>query len=455
MSSVNMLTSESNYLDIDLDYLERIVFKTCLEDEICLNSIIDNLNYKFFKNKNFQQIIKIIQALYKKNKKRPSRTELELYLNTDQLKEHYEKSKTVINDIKSDLTDEQLYSYTEKFLQEQAVFNTFLEIVDSKERDVKTIHEKFNKACNVSITTNIGHDYFEDLEKHITDITTRQTTIKTGWDWLDERLDGGFLEAGRAMYIFAGPTNVGKSIFLSNVATNAAEAGKKVLVVSLEMSEMIYSKRITSKLTSLPINRLQDHVDTLKEKVNTFKAVRPDSKLLIKEFPPNSITPPQLEAYIKKLNNKGFKPDIIVLDYLNLMAATYGNNSYERIKNISEQVRAMSYTFECPVVSATQVNRTGYGNNNDAGGPGLESIGESYGLGATADAIVSIWRTEQDEEDNALHIGIIKNRFGANTGSTRMSIDYTTLTLEENNDLNVNDDINAAENDAVQFGRQV
>ena len=191
-----MLTSESNYLDIDLDYLERIVFKTCLEDEIYLNSIIDNLNYKFFKNKNFQQIIKIIQALYKKNKKRPSRTELELYLNTDQLKEHYEKSKTVINDIKSDLTDEQLYTYTEKFLQEQAVFNTFLEIVDSKERDVKTIHEKFNKACNVSITTNIGHDYFEDIEKHITDITTRQTTIKTGWDWLDERLMVVFLKLG-------------------------------------------------------------------------------------------------------------------------------------------------------------------------------------------------------------------------------------------------------------------
>ena len=66
-----MLTSESNYLDIDLDYLERIVFKTCLEDEIYLNSIIDNLNYKFFKNKNFQQIIKIIQALYKKNIEKP------------------------------------------------------------------------------------------------------------------------------------------------------------------------------------------------------------------------------------------------------------------------------------------------------------------------------------------------------------------------------------------------
>ena len=96
-----MLTSESNYLDIDLEYLEKIVFKNCLEDDIYLNSIIDNLNYKFFKNKEFQQIIKLIQALYKKNNKRPSRTELELYLNTDQLKEYYNKSKTVINDLES------------------------------------------------------------------------------------------------------------------------------------------------------------------------------------------------------------------------------------------------------------------------------------------------------------------------------------------------------------------
>ena len=136
------------------------------------------------------------------------------------------------------------------------------------------------------------------------------------------------------------------------------------------------------------------------------------------------------------------------------MASSYGNNSYERIKNISESVRAMSYTFECPIISATQVNRSGY-NNNDGGGPGLESIGESYGLGATADAMVSIWRTEQDEEDFALHVGVIKNRFGSNTGSIRLAIDYNTLSLSENNELNVNDDINAAENDAVEFGREV
>ena len=446
-----MLTNESNYLDIDLEYLEKVVFKNCLEDEMYLNSIIDNLNYKFFKNKDFQQIVKIIQALYRKNNRRPSHTELELYLNTPQLKDHYQSSKKITNALEVDLSNDILLSYTEKFLQEQAVFNTFLEIVDNKERDIKSIHDKFSKACNISITTNVGHNYFKDVEHHITDLTTREQKIKTGWNWLDARLGGGFLEQGRSMYVFAGPTNVGKSIFLSNIASNAASEGKNVLVVSLEMSEMIYCKRITSKLTGLPINYLHDHVEELRERVGKFKMTHPRANMIIKEFAPSSITPPQLEGYIKKLINKKFKPDIIVLDYLNLLASTYGNNSYERVKSISEQVRAMSYTFECPIITATQVNRTGYGNT--ANGPGLEAIGESYGLGATSDVIVSIWRTEEDEEDNALHIGIIKNRFGSNTGSTRVSIDYNTLTLTENNDLNINEDVNAAENDAVQFGR--
>tara|TARA_R110002051_G_scaffold323009_1_gene415293 strand:+ start:2147 stop:3493 length:1347 start_codon:yes stop_codon:yes gene_type:complete len=446
-----MLTNESNYLDIDLEYLEKVVFKNCLEDEMYLNSIIDNLNYKFFKNKDFQQIVKLIQALYKRNNRRPTNTELEIYLNTSELKGHYQASRKIIDTLEVDLSNDVLYSYTEKFLQEQAVFNTFLEIVDNKERDVKSIHDKFSKACNISLTTDIGHNYFKDVEQHVIDLTTREGTIKTGWNWLDTRLGGGFLELGRSMYVFAGPTNVGKSIFLSNIASNAAAADKNVLVVSLEMSEMIYCKRITSKLTGLPINHLDEHIETLKEKVGRFKLTHPRANIIIKEFAPSSITPPQLEGFIKKLINKKFKPDIIVLDYLNLLASTYGNNSYERVKSISEQVRAMSYTFECPIISATQVNRTGYGNTTSA--PGLEAIGESYGLGATADVIVSIWRTEEDEEDNALHMGIIKNRFGSNTGSTRISIDYNTLTLMENNALNINEDVNTAENDAVQFGR--
>ena len=63
--------------------------------------------------------------------------------------------------------------------------------------------------------------------------------------------------------------------------------------------------------------------------------------------------------------------------------------------------------------------------------PGLDTVGESYGLAATADAIFSIWREEEDIEMGVLKLGVMKNRFGENYGSVIMEIDYDTLSLKE------------------------
>ena len=104
-----------------------------------------------------------------------------------------------------------------------------------------------------------------------------------------------------------------------------------------------------------------------------------------------------------------------------------GTNSYERIKYATEELRALSYVYECPIITATQLNRAGYSEIN----PGLETVGESYGLAATADAIFSIWREEEDIEMGVLKLGVMKNRFGENYGSVIMEIDYDTLTLKE------------------------
>ena len=92
--------------------------------------------------------------------------------------------------------------------------------------------------------------------------------------------------------------------------------------------------------------------DEIKENLR-FKS----GKIIIKEFPPSSLTVPQLKAWIKKhLVEKGIKFDVIIVDYLNLFDGP-GNNLYEKIKNIAEQTRALSYYFSVPVLSATQQNR--------------------------------------------------------------------------------------------------
>ena len=139
------------------------------------------------------------------------------------------------------------------------------------------------------------------------------------------------------------------------------------------------------------------------------------------------ITCQHLKGYIKKLTDRGVKIDAIVVDYVNLLKSNSGTNSYERIKYATEELRALSYVYECPIITATQLNRSGYSEVN----PGLDTVGESYGLAATADAIFSIWREEEDIDLGVLKLGIMKNRFGQNFGSMIMEIDYDTLTLKE------------------------
>ena len=161
-----------------------------------------------------------------------------------------------------------------------------------------------------------------------------------------------------------------------------------------------------------------------------------NGKIFIKEFPPSTITPSQLKGFIKKFQEQGIKLDAIVLDYLNLMHSTIGNNSYERIKNVTEQVRAMSYLFNCPIISATQLNRAGFDQDN----PDLATISESIGLAATADVIVSIYQNEEDRELGIIRLGMMKNRYGPRGTTQAMRINYSTLTIDEADDIEFEDD---------------
>ena len=240
------------------------------------------------------------------------------------------------------------------------------------------------------------------------------------------------MESGRALYLFAGETNIGKSIFLGNVAINIADQGKTVLLVTLEMPEIVYAKRLCSTVSKIPLSQLKIESDTLKTQITEYCVENPNSKIIIKEFPPASISVNNLKAFIKKLTQKGIKIDAIVLDYVNLLYSSIGDTSYERIKNCTEQLRALSYFFNCPVISATQLNREGY----DITDPGLKTISESMGLAMTGDVILSIWQEDTDKELGVIKMGMMKNRFGPNYGYCSMRIDYSTLNIYEDEHTN-------------------
>jgi replicative DNA helicase len=420
---------------LDNDFFEKVVIYNTLVDDEYLSSIVDFIRPIYFKDKDVRSIIQIITDFHKSRNTCPTTTEIKAYLTTEDLKKSFTNVVTSFKNIDRKFNKDELYSNTEKFIKEKAVYNTMLEVVDEctkRDIDTSSILSRFEAACNLSLTSNLGLEYFKDLSVHIDDLERADKYIPTGWDWLDRKLGGGFLEDGRSLYVFAGQTNVGKSIFLGNIAVNVASQGRTVLLVTLEMPEMMYAKRLSSQISQIPIGQLQTKTNDLREKVTQFRVNHPQSRLIIKEFPPNTISPNQLDAYIKKLYRQNIEPDLIILDYLNLMHSPVGTNSYERVKYATEQVRALSYTYQCPIVSATQINRGGF----DQIDPGMDTISESVGLASTADCIFSIWQEDEDRDLGRIQLGIMKNRFGPNFGYQTMRINYSTLTLEEDTSFN-------------------
>ena len=424
---------------LNLDEYENIIIYKSLTDSGYLASIADIVKPEYFKNKSIASIFEIVKDFNEKRNKLPTVTEIKTYLITDEQKEAFRQLAQSFSELDKNLDKDELYENTEQFLKEKAVYHTMLNVAEDVSRglvDTSDVLQKFESSCSISLVTDLGFNMYDDIDILIDDLNTEQSFIPSKWEWLDDTLGGGFLESGKALYVFAGETNIGKSIFLGNIAHNIASQGKNVLLVTLEMSELLYAQRICSNATKIPMKELRQNGPSIKNAI-----ARENGKVFIKEFPPATITPNQLKAFIKKFGEKGIKLDAIVLDYLNLLHSTVGNNSYERIKNVTEQVRAMSYMFECPIISATQLNRSGFDQDN----PELATISEAIGLAATADVIASIYQNDEDRELGIIRLGMMKNRYGMRGNTQAMRIDYSTLTIEQADDV----DLEEAEDDTL------
>jgi replicative DNA helicase len=426
---------QTKNLSFDKNLFEKVFIYNCLTDSIYLESVIEHTKPSFFEDEKIKIVFSLIHSYFLKYKKVPNSTELKLHIEDSDTRQILKDVILSFKNIDKVYDKDVLLEITEKFLKEKTVFQTVQKTsvdIQSGDFDTSKIFKDFEIACNISLIHNHGFDYLENIDKHCDNLLKTSETISTGWSWLDDKLGGGFLKNGKALYMFFGQTNVGKSIFLGNITTNVLAQDKTVVLISMEMSEEIYSKRISASLSEIPMVNLPENIENLKNRLNEYRLLHLGSKLIIKEFPPKSVTPLHIKSYIHRLIRKNIIPDLIVIDYLSLLApVTRGMNSYESQKEIAEQIRSLSYEFGCSVVTAVQTNRSGYGEDC----PNLETTSESMGIAHTVDAQIAIWTKEEDKDLNIIHMGIVKNRFGARDCSSVLEIDYPTLRLKEPDDV--------------------
>lgn len=428
---------------IDTNLFEIIFTYNCFTNKDYLSTVSEFYNPKFIDNQDMRSLLDILIPFYNRTNSLPNPTELKLHIKTDYEKQAIKNCLIAFKEIDKSYNEDELLRLTEHFLKQKSVYNALLETTDEKKLDPELILNRFEKACNISLIDNLGFNYFDKLDEHINELKVKTDTISTGWNWLDEKLGGGWLKNGKALYMFTGFTNVGKSIVLGNIGNNCLKQNKTVFIFTLEMSELIYSKRVSAQLSKIPFGDLSKNTNELRAKIISFKDNYSNARLLIKEFPTRSATVGHINNFISKACQRGINPDLIIVDYMSILKPTKTySNSYDEGKHLSEQLRASTYLFERPIVSAAQLNRKGANKES----PGMDTISESMAVSFTADAQISIWATEEDKNIGLIHLGMQKNRFGPNFGSKAFKIDYPTLSIEEPKDVIIDSDLSSNDN---------
>jgi len=311
--------------ELDMDFMETIIAYNAMFDESYLTSIIDIANPIFFKDSNVNCVFKVVADFYRSRGTIPTATEIKAHLSSGEQRTSFKKLVASFKMLDSKYNKDELLTNTEQFFRERAVYEaiqTTLKDYSDNDKDVTTAEtlDLFSTACNISLVDDLGIDYFNDIDTHIDSLITIHHHVSTGYAWLDRMLGGGLLADGRALYVFSGVTNSGKSIILGNVCVNVVEQGKTTVIISLEMSEDMYSKRLSSQMSKIPFRCLRDETSALKDFVNQHKMDNPKGRLFVKEYAPKSITVSHIRAYIEKLiQKKGIKPDVIIVDYVNLL----------------------------------------------------------------------------------------------------------------------------------------
>ena len=330
----------------------------------------------------------------------------------------YKEIETFLDNLDRDQYNEEwLLTTTENWCKERAIYLALMESVkiadgQDKTRSQDAIPSIMSEALGVCFDDHVGHDYINDADDRYDFYHRKEEKIPFDLDYFNKITKGGL--PNKTLNIALAGTGVGKSLFMCHMASACLMQGRNVLYITLEMAEEKIAERIDANLLDIPIQQLTDPMLTREKytrKVDSLKQ-KTQGKLVIKEYPTASAHVGHFKALLNELSlKKGFHPDIIFIDYLNICASSRYKgtivNSYTYVKAIAEELRGLAAEHNVPIVSATQTTRSGYGNSDVE----LTDTSESFGLPATADLMFALISTEDMEQLGQIMVKQLKNRY--------------------------------------------
>jgi replicative DNA helicase len=419
---------------------EKIFFNYFLSKPHYLKSVRTG----FFSNQDLDHIAKLAKDFYVKFGESPSREQMKALVSDD--------PSEISEDIVDSVFQINLAEYDQDWLKrtgeswvkwkhfDKQLVKT-IEYVKTQTVSPENVEDVVQRAIgmistegSLNFNTDIGLDFFNP-EDHVQRSSAK---IQTGWNFVD-RVSGGGYDA-KSLVVYAGQANIGKSIWLANDAANFIRMGHNVVFITAEMAAQKVLKRIGSNLLSISMmeyDKKSTNRDFIKRKLERVtKGLLPPGKLFIKEFPTSQGTVLDIESYLKGLEeSQDSKVNVLVVDYINILA-NYRNpnteNTYMKIKQIAEDLRALAVKRNMLVISATQITRSSW----DSTEVKMENIAESAGLAHTVDVMYALIQDSMMHANREYWLKVLKIRDGEGKGNKcRFEIDYDHMRLTETDDI--------------------
>lgn len=294
--------------------------------------------------------------------------------------------------------------------------------VDSSRMMIDIAHTIASVSRGGTAQTVTVADGLEFTIERITNLFESRSTggLLTGFRNLDNIING--LDAGTVCVLAARPS-VGKTALALNVAANAAKAGKRVLIFTLEMAPAALNERMVYSAGGIEKRRVIDGYysrDVLIQKLQAAAAQTFFRNIHIHDAR-------RLTHFDLTTKAKAFKQDhpldLIIVDYLQLLSPANPRAPREsQVAEASREIKILAEQAGCPVLLLSQFSRAA----EQDGEPMLSHLRESGAIEQDADVAILLSRAD----DNVVRCNVAKNRNGA-TGTTGLVFDRDTQTFRD------------------------
>ena len=401
-----------------MERIERTALKNLIHNEDYCRKVLPFIKEEYFSDRLEKLLFAEIYKFVNKYNNLPTKESLSIEINSNRTitEDEYKKITEILGTLNPEPVNlEWLVETTETFCKDRAIHNAILggiQIIDGRDKThtPEYLPEMLSDALSVSFDQKVGHDYLLESKERYDFYKKKEERLELDLDFFNKITRGGI--PSKTLNICLAGTGVGKTMFMTHLASSILLQGKNVLYITLEMAEERIAERIDANLLDVTIDELyempkhyyESKIEKLQKKVS--------GKLIIKEYPTAAAHSGHFKNLMDELSlKKSFKPDVLFIDYLNICASSRfkgGNiSSYFYIKAIAEELRGMAVEYNVPIISATQTTRSGYMSSD----VGLEDTSESFGLPATADFMFALITNEELEQLNQMKIKQLKNRY--------------------------------------------